>query len=86
MAQINNQTMYDTSPDEVRPPRRNPDYGTPCKYTLSGKIVYGQGIGKLVGTPTANLQILSRDALPPVGVYVTEVLLEGQLYYGVTNR
>ena len=54
-------------------------------YHLSGKIVYGQGIGKLVGTPTANLQILSRDEMPPVGVYVTEVLLEGQLYYGVTN-
>lgn len=54
-------------------------------YTLSGKIVYGQGIGKLVGTPTANLQILSKDTMPPVGVYVTEVLLEGQIYYGVTN-
>lgn len=54
-------------------------------YILSGKIVYGQGIGKLVGTPTANLQILSKSKMPLVGVYVTEVLLEGQLYYGVTN-
>lgn len=54
-------------------------------YILSGKIVYGQGIGKLVGTPTANLQVLSKDTMPPVGVYVTEVLLEGQIYYGVTN-
>lgn len=44
-------------------------------YHLSGKIVYGQGIGKLVGTPTANLQILSRDELheDPTGaaMYVT---------------
>ena len=54
-------------------------------YSLFGKIVHGRGIGKLVGAPTANLQILSQDRLPPIGVYIAEIMLEGQVYYGVTN-
>lgn len=59
-------------------------YRTPI-HTLQGEVIYGRGIGKLVGMPTANLQISCDDILPPVGVYVTEVFLEHQLYYGVTN-
>jgi len=54
-------------------------------YVLSGKVVHGRGIGKLVGAPTANLQILSQVSLLPVGVYVTEIVLEQQIYHGVTN-
>lgn len=54
-------------------------------YSLFGKIVHGRGIGKLVGAPTANLQILSQDSLPPIGVYIAEITLEGQVYHGVTN-
>ena len=54
-------------------------------YTLSGKIIYGSGIGKLVGMPTANLQTPPTVPLPPVGVYSTRILLEGKNYYGVTN-
>lgn len=54
-------------------------------YSLAGKVVYGRGIGKLVGAPTANLQIMSQDDLPPIGVYVTEISLDEQIYYGVTN-
>lgn len=61
----------------------------PCSqkplYSLFGKIVHGRGIGKLVGAPTANLQILSQDSLPPIGVYIAEITLEGQVYHGVTN-
>ncbi len=54
-------------------------------YILRGEVIYGKGIGKLVGMPTANLQIACESILPPVGVYVTEVVLNQQLYYGVTN-
>lgn len=54
-------------------------------YTLSGEVIGGRGLGKLVGAPTVNLQIASRDALPPSGVYVTEAVLEKQAYYGVSN-
>lgn len=54
-------------------------------YTLFGKVIHGRGIGKLVGMPTANLQILSGHMLTPVGVYITEILLDHQVYYGITN-
>lgn len=54
-------------------------------YVLSGKVVCGRGLGKIVGAPTANLQIVSQDELPPTGVYATEILLKSQLYYGVSN-
>lgn len=53
--------------------------------TLSGKVIYGKGIGKLVGMPTANLEMSPENALPPAGVYVTEIALDGSVYYGVTN-
>ncbi len=47
--------------------------------------IWKRYIGKLVGTPTANLQIHSENDLPPTGVYVTEILLDSQIFYGVTN-
>lgn len=60
-------------------------YGQKPLYSLFGNVVHGRGIGKLVGAPTANLQILSQDSLPPIGVYIAEIMLEGQVYHGVTN-
>ncbi|MDE7282953.1 MAG: riboflavin kinase, partial [Lachnospiraceae bacterium] len=54
-------------------------------YILSGKVIHGRGIGKLVGMPTANMEVSDESALPPSGVYITEILLDGQVYYGITN-
>lgn len=54
-------------------------------YTLSGEVIHGRGIGKLVGMPTANMKVSDESTLPPVGVYTVDVLLDGQVYYGITN-
>lgn len=54
-------------------------------YKLSGKVIHGRGIGKLVGMPTANLQISSDVVLPPSGVYATKIEYKGDIYCGVTN-
>ena len=54
-------------------------------HILSGSVIHGRGIGKLVSMPTANMEISDQSALPPVGVYITEILLDGQVYYGNTN-
>lgn len=54
-------------------------------HTLSGKVIHGRGIGKLVGMPTANMEVSDESTLPPSGVYITEILLDGQMYYGITN-
>ena len=39
----------------------------------------------MVGMPTANMEVLDESILPPAGVYVTEILLDGRMYYGITN-
>lgn len=54
-------------------------------FSLTGVVVHGRGIGKLVGMPTANLAPAPGALLPPVGVYLTRVLLEDREYLGVTN-
>ncbi len=54
-------------------------------FHLTGTVVHGRGIGKLVGMPTANLDLPLGAPLPPVGVYLTRALLEGREYHGVTN-
>ena len=54
-------------------------------YTLTGIVIHGRGIGKHVGTPTANMEIAKNTFLPKTGVYVADILLSGKIYYGVTH-
>ncbi|OMH28407.1 bifunctional riboflavin kinase/FAD synthetase [Motiliproteus sp. MSK22-1] len=54
-------------------------------YTLSGKVVHGQKLGRQLGVPTANLS-LQRKQLPFSGVFVVEAVTEsGERYRGVAN-
>ncbi len=41
-------------------------------YSISGKVVYGDGVGRTIGFPTANL-LLKRLVAPVRGVYAVEV-------------
>lgn len=52
---------------------------------LFGKVIHGRGIGKRIGMPTANIEVSNESLLPPSGVYITEILLDDQVYYGITN-
>lgn len=54
-------------------------------YTLTGTVIHGRGIGKHVGTPTANMEIAKNTFLPKTGVYVADILLSDNRYYGVTH-
>jgi riboflavin kinase/FMN adenylyltransferase len=55
-------------------------------YSLSGKVVRGNQIGKLIGYPTANLFIEDPNKLiPAMGVYASRVRYKGQVYNGMTN-
>ena len=54
-------------------------------YTMTGTVVHGRGIGKHVGTPTANIEADGHATLPETGVYVAKILLDSQIYYGVTH-
>src|SRR5690554_5959805 len=53
-------------------------------YSITGKVIYGQQLGRTINVPTANLQ-LHRAKAALSGVYIVEVKLAGQLYPGVAN-
>jgi riboflavin kinase/FMN adenylyltransferase len=55
-------------------------------YSISGKVVRGNQIGKLIGYPTANLYIEDPNKLiPAMGVYASRVICKGELFNGMTN-
>ena len=53
--------------------------------TITGTVIHGRGIGKLVGTPTANIAAEGSAALPDTGVYISAISLDHQTYYGITH-
>lgn len=55
-------------------------------YAIHGVVVHGNHIGgAILGFPTANILPPPEKHLPPFGVYVSQVLVDGSLYRGVTN-
>ena len=54
-------------------------------YQVSGTVVKGQNRGgRLLGFPTANLQLVD-ELIPKGGVYAVTVALNGETYFGVSN-
>jgi len=55
-------------------------------FFVSGKVVKGKGIGRLLGFPTANVSYNNGyKVLPGRGVYVTFAEISGKVYESVTN-
>lgn len=54
-------------------------------YHLDGKVIPGDGRGRQLGIPTANIDVWDEKLLPKVGVYACEVLFEGKILGSVTN-
>lgn len=55
-------------------------------YSLSGKVIHGNQIGRTIGFPTANIQMADTFKLiPKKGVYVVRCLIKDQLVKGVMN-
>jgi len=48
-------------------------------FTLSGRVVTGDQIGRTIGAPTINLQIEARKCIPKNGVYAIRARFEGSL-------
>lgn len=56
------------------------------EYRLDGVVVSGNGIGRTIGFPTANMQLYEPlKVIPEQGVYAVKVYVEGGSYYGVCN-
>ncbi len=57
-------------------------------YSVSGTVVHGRSIGKIIGFPTANVAVNDvRKLIPKEGVYSVKVTLDGERksYKGVLN-
>lgn len=55
------------------------------RYFIKSEILHGRKLGRTIGVPTINMILPENKLLPPNGVYVTEVLVDGKTYMGVTN-
>jgi riboflavin kinase / FMN adenylyltransferase len=54
------------------------------KYSISGKVESGRGIGRTIGFPTANVRPY-HTAIPAQGVYIAEAILEGVAHPAAVN-
>ena len=56
------------------------------EYLMMGKVVEGKKLGRTIGFPTANIEVLNEHKLIPTdGVYVVEVLIGTGLHKGMMN-
>lgn len=54
-------------------------------YAVRGTIVTGDGRGRTIGFPTANVDLLEPFVTPALGVYAVRAVLDGTAYNGVMN-
>lgn len=54
-------------------------------YFIEGEILHGNQVGRSIGFPTINMQPPSEKLLPPFGVYLSEAVIDGVRYDGITN-
>lgn len=54
-------------------------------FHLEGVVIKGEGRGKKIGFPTANIQVSQDLIVPHKGVYVTKTVHDGMTYQSVTN-
>jgi riboflavin kinase/FMN adenylyltransferase len=57
------------------------------KYQMSGEVIYGNQIGRKLGFPTANMDVKDkyRHKLMPAGVYLVEVKVGSDRFFGMAN-
>jgi len=54
-------------------------------YIMTGEVVRGEGMGRKLGFPTANLKIPPEKLIPAEGVYAVWVHIRGQTYRGAMH-
>ena len=54
-------------------------------YSIYGKVVKGNQIGRTINVPTANQIMNEYKCLPPVGVYGSLISIDKKLYQGISN-
>lgn len=54
-------------------------------FSLSGVVRRGAQLGRVIGTPTANVELPPRMLMPPNGVYACQVTVDGRTWATATN-
>lgn len=54
-------------------------------FSLVGKVISGDGRGRGLGFPTANLALVADYVIPAYGVYAVNLLINGQKYPAIAN-
>lgn len=54
-------------------------------YSVRGEVVAGDGRGRTIGIPTANIALPAEKAVPANGVYACQAMLDGATFQAVTN-
>ncbi|SEK80247.1 riboflavin kinase / FMN adenylyltransferase [Carnobacterium iners] len=54
-------------------------------YEATGRVIHGDARGRLLGFPTANIDVTKDIRLPTVGVYVVEILVGNERYQGMAS-
>ncbi|MCG2726630.1 MAG: riboflavin biosynthesis protein RibF [Elusimicrobia bacterium] len=53
-------------------------------YSITGKVIKGARIGRVLGFPTANIDVPDLKIIPP-GVFAVKIILDGDTYKGAAN-
>ena len=54
-------------------------------FSVSGTVVHSKALGRTIGFPTANINIPKGVVVPKDGVYLSRVIFDGMIFYGITN-
>lgn len=54
-------------------------------YIVTGKVEHGKQLGRRLGFPTINVHPAKEKLLPPKGVYIDRVKIDGVWYNGIGN-
>ena len=55
-------------------------------FMLTGEVVHGDGLGKKINFPTANIEIPETyKIIPKNGVYLVKAILNSEIYFGMMN-
>lgn len=55
------------------------------RYKVSGRVVHGHQVGRLIGFPTANLQVASNKLMPASGVYTALTKIHNIEHHALMN-
>ena len=54
-------------------------------YSMSGEVIHGEGRGKKINFPTANIAYPKNKAIPPNGIYACRARLGNERFMAATN-